>query len=66
MSLSHLTAYNSMGNSVFWISQGGEGFLQQEFIFVVDYLSFMISREQRHLESGFVNLVWTETSDVQS
>lgn len=56
-----------MGNSVFWISHGGEGFLQQGFfIFVMDDLSFMISREQHLLESGFVNLEWTETSDVQS
>lgn len=55
-----------MGSSVFWISQGGEGFLQQEFIFVVDYLSFMISCEQHPPESGFVNLKVTKTSDVQS
>lgn len=33
---------------------------------MVDYLSFMISRKQHCLESGFVDLEGTETSDVQS
>lgn len=56
-----------MGNSVFWNSQGGEGFLQVGFFTsVVDDLSFMISREQHPPEAGFVNPEWTETSDVQS
>lgn len=56
-----------MGSSVFWISHGGEGFFTAGiFIFVVDGLSFMISHEQHPLESGFVNLEWTETSDIQT
>lgn len=65
MSLSHLTAYNSMGNCILDLTEWRD-FLQQEFIFVVDYLNFMISHEQHPLELGFVNLEWTKTSDVQS
>ena len=56
-----------MGNSVFWISQGGEGFLQVAFLTsVVDDLSFVISCEQHPPEAGFVNPEWTETSGVRS
>lgn len=52
--------------TLFWISQGGEGFIQQKFIVVGDDLRFMISHEQHPLKSGFVNLEWTEISDVQT
>lgn len=56
-----------MGNSVFWISHGGKGFLQVGFLTaVVDYLNIVIQCEQSPPKAGFVNPEWTENSDEQS
>lgn len=56
-----------MGNSVFWISHGGKGFLQVGFLTaVVDYLNIVIRCEQSPPKAGFVNPEWTENSDEQS